>query len=103
MSLSRLRILALSLATVLLASGVGLAQDTKVEHKGSALTWAKGAPIPEDQFEALLNLICPQPGESKWALLPWMTNLSEARKKSVETDMPILFWRAGGGDPLGRV
>ena len=50
----------------------------------------------------LMPLIKPQPGESKWAAIPWLTNLKEARDRAVAQDKPIFLWRAGGGDTLGR-
>ena len=54
------------------------------------------------QFESLHALIKPQPGESKWAAIPWLTNLEQARRRAVAEDKPLLLWRAGGGDVLGR-
>jgi hypothetical protein len=60
------------------------------------------APVPRDQFEALHALIKPQPGESKWARVPWLTNLEEARRRAVAEDRPLFLWRSGGGDVLGR-
>jgi hypothetical protein len=59
-------------------------------------------PQTEEQFAQLRRLIKPQPGESKWARVPWLTNLKEARRKAVALDRPLLLWRAGGGDVLGR-
>ena len=59
-------------------------------------------PLPPDQWEALHSLIKPQANESKWARIPWLTNLDEARKRAVAEDKPIFLWRAGGGDVLGR-
>jgi hypothetical protein len=59
-------------------------------------------PQTEEQFEQLRRLIKPQPGESKWARIPWLTNLKEARRQAVDLDRPLLLWRAGGGDVLGR-
>jgi hypothetical protein len=56
---------------------------------------------PEDHSK-LLPLIKPQPGESKWAAIPWLTNLKEARERAVREDKPLFLWRAGGGDTLGR-
>ena len=55
-----------------------------------------------DQFERLHKLIKPQPGESKWATIPWLTNLAEARRKAAAEDKPLFVWRAGGGEVLGR-
>lgn len=51
---------------------------------------------------ALQPLIQPQPGEAKWAAVPWRTNLAEARKEAAQTDKPLFVWRAGGGEVLGR-
>ena len=62
---------------------------------------AAGALSPE-RFAAAFAVIKPQANESKWAALPWLTNLHEARRKAVEMDRPLLVWRAGGGDVFGR-
>lgn len=59
-------------------------------------------PITPDQLAPLQKLIRPQPGESKWAAIPWMTDLQEARRRAVAEDKPLFVWRAGGGDVLGR-
>ena len=75
---------------------------------GLATAWALvvpaalGEPIPPEQFEYLHRLIKPQADESKWAKVPWLTNLDEARQRAVVQDKPLLLWRAGGGDVLGR-
>jgi hypothetical protein len=58
-------------------------------------------PAQEDAA-ALARLIKPQSGESKWAAIPWLTNLKEARERAVREDKPLFLWRAGGGDTLGR-
>jgi hypothetical protein len=58
--------------------------------------------ISADRFDRLHRLIKPQAGESKWARIPWLTNLQEARKRAAAEDKPLLLWRAGGGDVLGR-
>jgi hypothetical protein len=95
--------MSVSVALGLVASQTSFAQKSKSRADDTAPSWAMGASIPVEQFDRTLTLICPQPGESKWAQLPWMWNLEEARKKAVDADKPLLFWRAGGGDPLGRV
>jgi hypothetical protein len=59
-------------------------------------------PITPDQLVPLQKLIRPQPGESKWEAIPWLTDLQEARRKAVAEDKPLFVWRAGGGDVLGR-
>jgi hypothetical protein len=53
-------------------------------------------------FDKLRDLIRPQPGEAKWAEMPWLTSLTEARKVAAEQDKPLLIWAAGGGHQLGR-
>jgi hypothetical protein len=58
--------------------------------------------LTREQFPALHRLIRPQPGESPWARVPWLTNLDEARKRSAKEDKPLFIWRAGGGEVLGR-
>jgi hypothetical protein len=61
-----------------------------------------GPQITINQLDGLHRLIKPQPNESKWARIPWLTNLQEARKRSAAEDKPLLLWRSGGGDVLGR-
>jgi hypothetical protein len=58
--------------------------------------------LTPEQFERLHRLIKPQPGESRWAEVPWLTNLAEARRRAAAEDRPLLLWRSGGGDVLGR-
>jgi hypothetical protein len=63
---------------------------------------AVGLGSTQEDPAALARLIKPQPGESKWAAIPWLTNLKEARERAVREDKPLFLWRAGGGDTLGR-
>lgn len=58
--------------------------------------------IKAEQLQPLHSAIKPQPGESKWAAIPWLTNLQEARWRSAAEDKPLFVWRAGGGEVLGR-
>ena len=67
----------------------------------AALAVAQDATLPEP-FPRLHALIKPQPGESKWARVPWLTDLREARRRAVAQDRPLFLWRSGGGDVLGR-
>ena len=57
---------------------------------------------PAQDILALQRLILPQPGEAKWAAVPWRTNLAEARQEAAAADKPLFVWRAGGGEVLGR-
>jgi hypothetical protein len=59
-------------------------------------------PIAPEQLPYLHKLIKPQPDEALWAKIPWLTNLDEAREKSIALDKPLFVWRAGGGEVLGR-
>jgi hypothetical protein len=72
----------------------------------AACSWAALAPAqtttPRESLPTLHALIKPQPDESKWARVPWLTNLQEARRQAVAQDKPLFLWRSGGGDVLGR-
>jgi len=61
-----------------------------------------GQKPPPANFDRLHAMLLPQPGEAKWAELPWLTSLTEARKKAAAEDKPLLIWAAGGGHQLGR-
>ena len=63
---------------------------------------ASSGGVLADQFGRLRRLIGPQPGEARWAEVPWATNLAEARRRAAAEDRPLFVWRAGGGEVLGR-
>ena len=67
---------------------------TSVANADSTLT--------PQRFESLRQLIRPQADESRSATVPWLINLQEARQRAVKEDKPLLLWRSGGGDVLGR-
>jgi hypothetical protein len=58
--------------------------------------------IRAEDFPRLHTLLKPQPGEAKWAEIPWLTSLPEARQRAAAADKPLFVWRAGGGEVLGR-
>jgi hypothetical protein len=58
--------------------------------------------LAAEQVPQLQKLIRPSPGESKWAAIPWLISLPEARKRARAEDKPLFVWRAGGGEALGR-
>ena len=67
------------------------------------LTVVTGQPAPDSApFDELVRLIKPLAGEAKWAAVPWEISLPRARERAVREDKPLLVWRAGGGDVLGR-
>jgi hypothetical protein len=59
-------------------------------------------PIPESDLDRLLTEIKPQRGESPWREIPWLTNVTEARRRAVAEDKPIIIFTAADGSPLGR-
>ena len=64
---------------------------------------ARGAePIRPEQFKGLHTLIKPKPAEQKWAEIPWLASLWEARQQAAREGKPILLWEMDG-HPLGCV
>jgi hypothetical protein len=59
-------------------------------------------PIPPEQFERLLTIIKPAPTEDRWAQIPWMTDLWEARQRAAAQGKPLLVWEMDG-HPLACV
>ena len=57
-------------------------------------------PIAEGQFAKLHALIKPAAGEQKWAEVPWLASLWEARRRAAAEGKPILLWEMDG-HPLG--
>jgi hypothetical protein len=62
---------------------------------------AESKPIPAEQFDKILKLIKPQPGELRFQNIPWLMSTWDARKKAAEEGKPILVWSGSGGAPLG--
>ena len=60
------------------------------------------APIAVADFDRLLAEIKPQPGESPWREIPWLTNITEARQRAVAEDKPLVIFTAADGSPLCR-
>lgn len=60
------------------------------------------APIPASDFERLHAAIKPQPGESPWRDIAWLTNVTEARQKAVAEGKPLVIFTAADGSPLSR-
>ena len=64
---------------------------------------ARGAgPIDPAKFEQLHTLIKPRAVEEKWAQIPWLASLWEARQRAAREGKPILLWEMDG-HPLGCV
>ncbi|MBI3854608.1 MAG: hypothetical protein HY293_02830 [Planctomycetes bacterium] len=56
---------------------------------------------PED-FARLHDAIRPQPGESPWREIEWMTSIRGAREKAAAEGKPVLVFTAADGSPLAR-
>jgi hypothetical protein len=61
---------------------------------------AAAEPIQAKEFQQLRALIKPHQGEEKWAQIPWLTSLWEARQRAAAEGKPILLWEMDG-NPLG--
>ncbi len=58
--------------------------------------------ISDSDFHRLHTLIKPQPGESPWRQIDWLTDVAEARRRAIAEDKPLVFFTAADGSPLGR-
>jgi hypothetical protein len=71
----------------------------------TSATLARADAVPEistDDFTRLLAEIKPQKGESPWREIPWLTNVTEARRKAIAEDKPLVIFTAADGSPLSR-
>jgi hypothetical protein len=57
-------------------------------------------PIRPEQVAQLQALIKPGRGEDRWAAIPWLTDLWQARQLAARQGKPILLWEMDG-HPLG--
>jgi len=57
--------------------------------------------ITPERFGEIHDLIRPGPGEARWAEIPWMACLWEARRKAAAEGKPLLLWMATEGNPVG--
>src|SRR5262245_14826806 len=73
---------------------------------GVASTFARGADAGPEisfaDFERLLATIKPQRGESPWREIPWLTSVTEARRKASAENKPLVIFTAADGSPLSR-
>mgnify|MGYP003653903090 CR=1 FL=1 len=59
-------------------------------------------PIPHTELDRLITVIKPQSGESPWREIDWLTDLTEARRRAIAEDKPLVIFTAADGSPLGR-
>lgn len=56
--------------------------------------------LTEAEYTSALTAIRPARGEDRYAQIPWLTSLWDARQKAAEQGKPILLWEMDG-HPLG--
>ncbi len=67
-----------------------------------ASSLADQPPIPHTELDRLLTLIKPQAGESPWREIDWLTDVTEARRRAIAEDKPMVIFTAAHGSPLER-
>lgn len=58
--------------------------------------------IDASDFDRLHAMIQPAPGESPWRKIAWVTNVTEARRRAIAENKPLVIFTAADGSPLGR-
>jgi hypothetical protein len=56
--------------------------------------------LTPEQFKQVRALVKPDADEEKWAQIPWLSSLWDARKQAAKEGKPILLWEMDG-HPLG--
>jgi hypothetical protein len=64
-------------------------------------TTPAGLTLNGDTFAQLREQIRPQPGESRWMDIPWLTDVHEARKKAAAEGKPLFVYSGGGATGIG--
>jgi hypothetical protein len=54
-----------------------------------------------ETFASIHKQIKPQPGESRWMEIPWLTDLHEARQKAAAEGKPLFLMVSGKGISIG--
>ena len=66
-----------------------------------AQTVTNDAILNAETFAAIHKQIKPQPGESRWMEIPWLTDLHEARQKAAAEGKPLFLMVSGIGLSIG--
>lgn len=82
--------LLLATAILMMACDSALAQSATGDGKLNA-----------DSFVRIHRQIRPQPGESRWMEIPWLTDLREARRKAASEGKPLFLMVSGKGLSIG--
>jgi hypothetical protein len=71
------------------------------QTEAAPLEAAQPPSIPPEHFAKLHKLIKPGPGELRFHDIPWLLDITQARKKAAVLGKPILVWSGAGGAPIG--
>src|SRR5437879_5750429 len=93
MLFTRLKITgALVMALAVIGTSVGVASYQSPPAVQAQAQGEQPRPIPAEQFDKLHKLIKPQQGELRFQEIPWLLNVTEARKKAAAEGKPIFVW-----------
>ena len=87
-------------------SGVGLGFFT-IDHSDddfallASFSDHRDRPVSDVEFARLHALLKPQSYESRWAKIPWLTSLWDARKRATAEGKPLFVWVISDGSPCG--
>ena len=59
--------------------------------------------IPTKSTYPLHSMIKPDLDHSRWRMIPWATDISEAQKMAAAQDKPLLIFAAADGHPIARL
>jgi RNA polymerase sigma factor (sigma-70 family) len=103
---AQMKLAAAVMAAVTVAGAGGAAAVRALAGEPQASTPAAAAgdipEIPAADFDRLHARIRPQPGESPWREIPWLTSIRQARERAAAEDKPILILTAADGSPISR-
>jgi hypothetical protein len=83
------------------SAGLICQPQTRGQTKRAPLEASQPQPIPPEHFAKLHKLIKPGPGELRFQEIPWLLDITAARKKAAASGKPILVWSGAGGAPIG--
>jgi hypothetical protein len=90
-----------------LKTGIAVVLEVGVVIGGLSCWAALAQPAPDpttlkaETFEQLRKQIHPQPGESRWIDIPWLTDVHEARQQAAAEGKPLFVYSGGGATGIG--
>jgi len=83
------------------SAGLIYQPQTSGQTERAPLEVSQPQPIPPEDFAKLHKLIKPGAGELRFHEIPWLLDITQARKKAAASGKPILVWSGAGGAPIG--